>query len=216
MTHDDHNPLADLTREGVHEVLNTGQLYRDYGEGLGWLEAERVAGKELIHDYNATRPSDAAGRESLLARILGAVGTGCWIEPPLRASYGTHVHVGDDFYANFNLTLVDDAEIHIGDRVMIAPNVTITTAGHPVHPDLRVGGNQFSLPVHIEDDVWIGSNVVILPGVRIGAGSIVGAGSVVTRDVPPMVVAVGVPCRVLRPITDADRSSAQPGAAPTV
>ena len=210
MTSPDRNPLADLTRDGVHEVLNTGALYRDYGEGLGWLEAERVAGKELIHDYNATRPSDATGRERLLARILGTVGTGCWIEPPLRASYGTHVHIGNEFYANFNLTLVDDAEIHIGDRVMIAPNVTVTTAGHPIHPEARVGGNQFSLPVHISDDVWIGANVVILPGVRIGAGSIIGAGSVVTRDVPPMVVAVGVPCRVLRPITDADRTFLRP------
>ena len=99
-----------------------------------------------------------------------------WIEPPFHVSYGSHVHVGDGFYANFNLVLVDDADIHIGDRVMIAPNVTISTAGHPTVPEERVGGWQFSLPVRIEDDVWIGANVVILPGVTIGAGSVIGAG----------------------------------------
>lgn len=198
------------TPESMHRTLNDGDLYVDYGPGLDWLEEERLAGKERIHDYNATRPRETAERTRMLGEIFASIGEGTWIEPPLHASYGTHVHIGDGFFGNFNLTLVDDAEIHIGDRVMIAPNVTITTAGHPIHPELRVGGGQFSLPVRIEDDVWIGAGVTILPGITIGAGSIVGAGSVVTRDVPPMVVAVGTPCRVVRAITDADRTYVPP------
>lgn len=119
------------------------------------------------------------------------------------------MHIGDDFYGNVNLTLVDDVDIRIGSGVMIAPNVTLTTTGHPVHPDLRHDYNRFSEPIVIEDKVWIGSNAVVLPGVTIGYGSVIGAGSVVSRDVPPMVVAVGVPCRPMRPITDADRTERQ-------
>ena len=126
------------------------------------------------------------------------------MNPPFNAGFGSNVHIGDDFYGNVNLTFVDDVEIHIGDGVMIAPNVTLTTTGHPVHPSRRVDFARFSEPIVIEDKVWIGSNAVVLPGVRIGYGSVVGAGSVVSRDIPPMVVAVGVPARVLRPITDDD------------
>lgn len=187
-----------------HQLLNSGELYVDVGPGFERLEAARVAGKERTHDYNLTRPSATTERTRLLGEIFGAVGANAFVEPPLHVAYGTHTHVGDEFYANFNLVLVDDAEVHIGDRVMIAPNVTITTAGHPVHPDVRRGGRQFSLPVHIGDDVWIGSQVVVLPGVTIGAGSVVAAGAVVTRDVPPGVVAGGVPARVLRAIGPAD------------
>jgi galactoside O-acetyltransferase len=114
------------------------------------------------------------------------------------------VHIGDDFFGNVNLTFVDDVEIRIGDDVLIAPGVTLTTTGHPVHPDLRVDFRRFSEPIAIEDKVWIGSNAVVLPGVRIGYGAVIGAGSVVTHDIPAMTVAVGVPCRVVRRITDDD------------
>lgn len=193
--------------DAVRAVMNDGGLYVDFGPGLEALEAERVAGKELTYDFNHSRPGEAARRTSILQELLGSVGPDAWIEPPLHVSYGSHVHVGSQFYANFNLVLVDDADIHIGDRVMLAPNVTISTAGHPTVPEERAGGKQFSLPVRIEDDVWIGSNVTILPGVTVGAGSVIGAGSVVTQDIPPRVVAVGVPCRVLRSVdaSDVDR-----------
>ncbi|BCY09529.1 DapH/DapD/GlmU-related protein [Actinoplanes sp. L3-i22] len=117
------------------------------------------------------------------------------------------MHLGDDFFGNVNLTFVDDVEIRIGNGVMIAPSVTLTTTGHPIHPALREDFRRFSEPIVIEDRVWIGSNVVVLPGVRIGYGAVIGAGSVVSRDVPPMTVAVGVPCRVVREITDADLES---------
>ncbi|MFC8879092.1 sugar O-acetyltransferase [Streptomyces ardesiacus] len=138
--------------------------------------------------------------------MLAALGTRVWIEPPLHVAYGSRTHLGDDVYANFGLTLVDDVEVFVGNRVMFAPHVTVSTTGHPVHPDLRRDGTQFSAPVRIEDDVWIGAGALIMPGVTVGRGSVVGAGSVVTAHVPPMTVVAGTPARVLREITDADRA----------
>jgi galactoside O-acetyltransferase len=191
-------------------VMNSGELYVDFGAGNEDLEQARTDGKELVHDYNLTRPSEINERARLLTALFGSLGANAWIEPPLHVAYGSHTHIGDEFYANFNLVLVDDAEVHIGDRVLIAPNVTISTAGHPVHPDVRRGGRQFSLPIRIGDDVWIGAQVVILPGVTIDNGSVIAAGAVVTRDVPAGVVAGGVPCRVLRPIGPDDETFVPP------
>lgn len=182
--------------------MRTGRLYVDDGEGL---EEERQRCQELLHDYNHSRPTETGRRRELLEELFGSVGEGVWIEPPLRLAYGSNVHVGERFYANFNLVIVDDVEVYIGDRVMIAPNVTITPTGHPVDPELRAPGTQFSVPVRVGNDVWIGANAVLLPGVTIGDGSVIGAGAVVTKDVPERVVAVGNPCRVLRPITERDR-----------
>ncbi|GAA2542643.1 galactoside O-acetyltransferase [Streptomyces fimbriatus] len=199
MTHDDAPEREVRRRMANHE------LYTDSAPGLERLEEERFRGKELAAEYNGTGPRDQEARRALLAELLGSVGRGVWIEPPLHVAYGSHVHLGDDVYVNFGLTLVDDVEVFVGDRVMFAPHVTISTTGHPVHPELRRDGSQFSAPVRIEDDVWIGAGAVILPGVTVGRGSVVGAGSVVTADVPPMTVVAGTPARVLRPITDADR-----------
>ncbi len=187
---------------GIRERMQNGQIYTDLGEGL---PEERLYGKELIYDYNLTRPSEEEKRNEILKRLFGHVGKNIWIEPPLRVAYGNRTYIGDNFYANFNLVLVDDINIFIGNNVMFAPNVTISTTGHPIHPNLRKNGEQFSFPVKIEDNVWIGSGVVILPGVTIGENSVIGAGSVVTKDIPKNVVAVGNPCKVLRPITDRDR-----------
>ncbi|KLE15730.1 maltose acetyltransferase domain-containing protein [Clostridium sp. C8] len=187
---------------GIRERMQNGQIYTDLEEGL---PQERLYGKELVYDYNLTRPSEEDKRNEILKRLFGHVGKNIWIEPPLRVAYGNRTFIGDNFYANFNLVLVDDINIFIGNNVMFAPNVTISATGHPVHPDLRKNGEQFSFPVKIEDNVWIGSNVVILPGVTIGENSVIGAGSVVTKDIPKNVVAVGNPCKVLRPITDRDR-----------
>ncbi|MFD5236836.1 sugar O-acetyltransferase [Streptomyces tendae] len=157
-----------------------------------------------IFAYNHTPPSDGTERVRLLGEIFGSVGARPVLQAPFHAAFGSNVHIGDDFFGNVNLTFVDDVEISIGDGVMIAPSVTLTTTGHPVHPARRADFGRFSEPIVIEDKVWIGSNVVVLPGVRIGHGSVIGAGSVVSRDVPPMTVAVGVPCRVVRKITDED------------
>ena len=188
----------------TREKMNIGELYTDMGEGL---PEERCAGKERVYDFNLTRPSEEAKRLQLLKSIMGSLGESCWIEPPLRVAYGTHIHIGNHFYANFNLTVVDDATVTIGNNVMIAPNVTLATAGHPIVPDIRITGQQFSLPIVIEDNVWLGTGVIVNPGVTIGRNSVIGAGSVVTKSIPPDVVAAGVPCRVLRPITASDREA---------
>ncbi|WP_418387060.1 sugar O-acetyltransferase [Vibrio vulnificus] len=166
---------------------------------------EQQACLEILYDFNQTRPSEMEKRTAILRDLLAEVGENCYIEPPLRANWGKHTHLGNNVYANFNLTLVDDTHIYIGNSVMIAPNVTIATAGHPIDPELRRKVAQFNIPVHIKDNVWIGSNSVVLPGVTIGENSVIGAGSVVTKDIPANVVAVGNPCRVLRPIGEHDK-----------
>lgn len=186
----------------IREKMKNGMLYVDIGEGL---DEERKKCKELLYDYNNTRPSEEVKRKELLKELLGDMGEEIWIEPPVHMAYGTNVHIGNHFYANFNLVIVDDIDVYIGEHVMIAPNVTITPTGHPVDPEIRKPGTQFSIPVRIGNDVWIGSNVVILPGVNIGDNSVIGAGSVVTHDIPENVVAVGNPCRVLRKINERDK-----------
>lgn len=169
------------------------------------LAAEQIQCLEILYDYNHTRPSEGAKRESILKELLAEVGENCYIEPPLHTNWGRYTHLGKNVYANFNLTLVDDTHIYIGDYVMIGPNVTIATAGHPIDPDLRQRVAQFNIPVRIGNNVWIGANSVILPGVTIGDNSVIGAGSIVTKDIPANVVAVGNPCRVLREINDRDK-----------
>jgi len=191
--------------DDVRRRMAAHELYTDGGPGLEDLAERRVRGKELAYDYNATRPRETERRREILDEMLGSVGAGVWVEPPLHVAYGDNVVLGDEVYVNFGLTVVDDVAVVVGDRVMIAPNVTISTTGHPVHPEVRRDGSQFSAPVHLGDDVWVGAGAVILPGVTVGAGSVVAAGAVVTGHVPPMVVVGGVPARVLREVTDADR-----------
>ena len=152
-----------------------------------------------------TRPSESQKREQILKNLLAEIGENCYIEPPLHANWGKYTHFGNNVYANFNLTLVDDTDIFVGDNVMFGPNVIIATAGHPVDPPLREKVAQFNIPVRIGKNVWIGAGAIVLPGVTIGDHSVIGAGSVVTKDIPPNVVAVGNPCRVLREINDRDK-----------
>ncbi|KQO95935.1 sugar O-acetyltransferase [Leifsonia sp. Leaf264] len=192
-------PSADLQRE-VLERMRAGLIYSE--SEAAFLNPLRRA--DLVFDYNRTPPSRAGRRRELLESILGSVGERTILLPPFHAGFGSNVHIGDDFFGNVNITFVDDVEIRIGDGVMIAPSVTLTTTGHPVHPSRRVDFARFSEPIVLEDRVWIGSNAVVLPGVRVGYGSVIGAGAVVTRDVPAMSVAVGTPARVVREITDAD------------
>ena len=169
------------------------------------LVDEQTRCLEILYDFNQTRPSESKKREEILSRLFAEIGPDCYIEPPLRANWGRHTHFGRQVYVNFNLTLVDDTHIYIGDCVMIGPNVTIATAAHPIEPELRRQAAQFNVPVRIGHNVWIGANSVVLPGVTIGDNSVIGAGSVVTRDIPANVVAVGNPCRVLREIGERDR-----------
>lgn len=161
---------------------------------------------EKLYDFNATRPLEGEKRRKLLREMFAEIGEGCYVEPPLRANWGGHhVHFGKGVYANFNLTLVDDTHIYVGDYTMFGPNVTIATGGHPINPQLRQQGYQYNAPVHIGKNCWIGAGAVIVPGVTIGDNVVVGAGSVVTKDLPNNVIAVGNPCKVLREVNDYDK-----------
>ena len=186
------------------ERMAAGLIYDPTDPSLAEQQNDAL---ELLYDFNATRPSQTVERARLLTRMFASVGTGCYIEPPFHANWGgRNAHLGNNVYANFNLTLVDDGPIHIGDHVMFGPNVVVTTGGHPVLPELRRHSAQFNLPVSIGDNVWIGSGVQIMPGVTIGDNTVIGAGSVVTRDLPADVIAVGTPCRVVRTIGEHDRT----------
>lgn len=186
-----------------YERLHNGELY-DPNDG-GVLE-KQLQCLERLYDFNATRPSEWKKRNTLLKKMFAEIGKDCYIEPPLHANWGGHhVHFGENVYANFNLTLVDDTHIYVGNHVMLGPNVTISAGTHPVAPELREKGMQYNLPVRIGNNVWIGSGSQILPGVTIGDNSVIGAGSVVTKDIPANVVAVGNPCHPMREITKKDR-----------
>lgn len=184
------------------ERMKSGKIYFCTDEELAKEQLRRL---DRLYDFNQTRPSEMPKRMALLKEILAEVGENCYVEPPLHANWGCHTHFGNNVYANFNLTLVDDTDIYVGDGVLFGPNVVVAVAGHPVDPELRRKVAQFNLPVHIGNNVWIGAGAIILPGIAIGDNSVIGAGSVVTKDVPANVVAVGNPCRVLREIGEHDR-----------
>lgn len=184
-------------------ALHSGKIYNPNDPELMKQQMKYV---ELLYDYNATRPSQMEQRKALLRQMLAEAGKGCYIEPPFYANWGGHhVHLGNYVYANFGLTCVDDTHIYVGDCVMFGPHVTLATANHPILPELREKAYQYNKPIHIGRNCWIGSGVVVVPGVTIGENTVIGAGSVVTKDIPANVVAVGNPCHVLRPISEHDR-----------
>ena len=186
----------------IKEKVHSSQLYFESSEFLN----EQKECLELLYDFNQTRPSEYEKRQALLKKMFAEIGEGCYIEPPFRSNWGgKHVHFGNHVYANFNLTMVDDTHIYVGDGTMFGPNVTVATGSHPIYVHLREKGCQFNVPVKIGKCCWIGAGSIILPGVTIGDYSVIGAGSVVTRDIPSNVVAVGNPCRVMREIGDKDR-----------
>ena len=186
-----------------YNKLHSGELYLPNDDEI---VKEQTACLELLYDYNATRPSEGEKRAEILKKMFAEIGGDCYIEPPLHSNFGGHhVHFGKNVYANFNLTLVDDTHIYVGDYTMIGPNVTIATAGHPILPVLREQAYQYNASVHIGRNCWLGAGVIVLPGVTIGDNSVIGAGSIVTKDIPANVIAVGNPCRVLREISDHDR-----------
>ena len=185
------------------ERMHTGELYLPGDSEI--MERQRAC-LERLYDFNATRPSEQEKRTKMLKEMFAEIGEGCYIEPPFHANFGgAHVHFGKNIYANFNLTLVDDTHIYVGDNTMFGPNVTVATAGHPILPALRECGYQYNAPVRIGKNCWIGAGAVLLPGVTLGDNVVVGAGSVVTKDLPSNVVAVGNPCKVLREVGERDR-----------
>lgn len=187
----------------MKEKLHTGEVYYPSGDEI---MTEQLGYVNKLYDFNMTRPTELEKREEMLREMFSEIGENCYIEPPLHSNWGGHhVHFGSNVYANFNLTLVDDTHIYVGDCTMFGPNVTIATAGHPILPELREKAYQFNQPVHIGRNCWLGAGVVVLPGVTIGDNTVIGAGSIVTKDIPANVVAVGNPCRVLREINEHDR-----------
>lgn len=187
----------------IREKMHSGDLYLSMDNDIF---SEQLTYLEKLYDFNATRPLEQEKRTEMLKNMFAEIGEDCYIEPPLHANWaGKNVHFGKGVYANFNLTLVDDTHIYVGDHTMLGPNVVLATAGHPILPELRPDAYQFNLPIHIGKNCWLGAGVIVLPGITIGDNSVIGAGSIVTKDIPANVVAVGNPCKVLREINDHDK-----------
>ena len=185
------------------DKMHTGELYLP---GDVEIMKEQQICLDKLYDYNMTRPTESEKRQELLKEMFAEIGEDCYIEPPFHANWGgKHVHFGKCVYANFNFTAVDDTHIYVGDYTMFGPNVILATAGHPILPKLRQEAYQYNMPVHIGKNCWLGAGVIVLPGVTIGDNTVIGAGSVVTKDIPSNIVAVGNPCRVLREINEHDK-----------
>lgn len=185
--------------------LHTGDLYLPNDPEL-W--AEQVRCMDKLDEFNLTRVDQMDEREQMMRDMFAEVGPNCYIEPPLNANFGGRfLHLGEGVYFNSNVTLVDDTHIWIGSHTLIGPNCVLAVAVHPVHPGLRAKGYQYNKPIHIGENCWFGAGVLVMPGVTIGDNTIIGAGSVVTRDVPCDVIAVGNPCRVLREVTEEDMTT---------
>lgn len=184
------------------EKMLQGKLY-DPSESE--LHADRQSAKEVLFDYHLLRPGKIIKRNEIIKKLFGKIDGLFWIEPPFRCDYGYNITIGENFYANYNCTILDCAKITIGSNVMLGPNVSLFTAGHPVHGELRNTGLEFALPITIGDNVWIGGGAIVNPGIVIGDNVVIGAGSVVTRDIAPNCIAAGNPCKVIREITDEDK-----------
>ena len=184
------------------ERMLAGLPYKAWMDGLS---RERLENKKKIYAFNHLEPDRFEEKEKLLKEILGKTGEYVNIEAPFHCDYGYNIEVGENFFANYNFTVLDVGKVRIGANAQIAPNVSIYTAGHPVHPDSRNSGYEYGIDITIGDNVWIGGNVCILPGVTVGDNVVIGAGSVVTKDIPDNVIAAGNPCRIIRAITEEDR-----------
>lgn len=183
------------------EKMLSGELYDAY---VPELVAERNVVKERMHIHNRLLPSQLEEREVLIKETLGSTGNKFLIEQPFFCEYGYNIHLGENFFSNFNCVILDEAPVRFGDDVLLAPNVSIYTVNHAANAERRKAALEYAKPVTIGNNVWIGGNSVILPGVTIGDNTIIGAGSVVTRNIPANVIAAGNPCKVIRPITEDD------------
>ena len=179
--------------------MHNGKLYDPNDDSV--MEEQMVC-LDRLYDFNQTRPSEMDKRNAIMKEMMGDVGKDCYIEPPFHANWGgKHVHFGDGVYANFGLTCVDDTHIYVGSHTLFGPNVVLATAGHPMMPELRKHGIQYNMPIHIGENCWLGAGVIVVPGVTIGDNVVIGASSVVTKDIPSNSVA----CRVVRQINDHDK-----------
>lgn len=180
------------------EKRDNGQIYNpNYDEELG---GEMLWAKDLCHEYNSLMPTEIQERSEIIIKLLGEIKNGFQIEQPFMCDYGYNIYFGKNFYANHNLVILDTATVKFGDNVLIGPNCGFYTAGHPVDVKQRNSGLEYAKPITVGNNVWVGGNVVVLPGVTIGDNTIIGAGSVVTKDIPSNVIAVGNPCKVIKSI----------------
>ena len=180
------------------EKMLAGELYdANYNEELF---KERQEAKETCYEYNNLKPSKIDERSELLKRLLGKTQAKFWIEQPFMCDYGYNIEIGENFYANHNLIILDGNKVKFGNNVFIAPNCSFYTAGHPLDVERRNQGLEYAKPIEVGNNVWIGGNVVVLPGVKIGDNVVIGAGSIVTKDIPENVIAVGNPCRIIKKI----------------
>ena len=185
------------------EKMISGQLYNSTDEKLS---EQRIKAKKFCRQYNNLEPDNYEERKSILKKLLGKTKENFWIEPNFWCDYGYNIEIGENFYSNHNLVILDPAKVTFGDNVFIAPNCGFYTAGHPIDAELRNQLLEFAYPITVGNNVWFGGNVVVLPGVTIADNVVIGAGSVVTKDIPANVVAVGNPCKVLREITEEDKT----------
>ncbi len=176
-----------------------------YIDSDGQLFKERQYAKEELKRFNDSEPKQIKFRKQIIQKLFKTTGSRFFLEPPFRCDYGYNITIGENFYSNYNCTILDCAPVTIGENVLFGPNVSLFTAGHPLHFEARNQGWEFAQPIVIEDNVWIGGHVVVNPGVRIGKNAVIGSGSVVTKDIPANVIAAGNPCRIIRPITETDR-----------
>lgn len=184
------------------ERMLSGLPYKAWLDGL--IE-ERMKNKQKIYEFNLCRPDEKEKIEKLTREILYKAGSNVHIEVPFHCDYGKNIQVGDNFFANYNCTILDVGKVIIGNNVQFAPNVALYTAGHPIHPDSRNSGYEYGISITIGNNVWLGGNVIVNPGVHIGNNVVIGSGSVVTKNIPDNMIAAGNPCKIIREITEEDR-----------
>lgn len=184
------------------EKMLNGKPYKSLGEEL---LGEHQYAEEMVFEYNNLPPNETHKRNDIIKRLFGKVGDSFFIEPPFRCDYGYNISIGVNFYSNYNCTILDCAKVTIGDNVKFAPNVSLFTAGHPIHFEARNEGFGYAFPITIGNNVWIGGGVIVNPGITIGDNVVIGSGSVLTKNIPSNTIAVGNPCKVIREITDEDK-----------
>lgn len=187
-----------LDNMSIFDKLHSGEIYDPADKEIMEIQLKCL---DRLYEFNQTRPTELNKRQVLLKEMFGSIGENCYIEPPFHSNFGgRHIHFGNNVYCNFNVTMVDDTYIYVGDNTLFGPNVTIATASHPLDPELRSKGFQFNKPVRIGKNCWFGAGAIVVPGVTIGDNVVIGAGSVVTKDLPSNVVAVGNPCKIIKEI----------------
>jgi acetyltransferase-like isoleucine patch superfamily enzyme len=192
-------PTGDNSKKSIKQQQRDGEWYEALGDAELIQELHQC--EDLCFAYNNILPSKAAERDELIRRILGKSGKNINVHSPFHCDFGYNIEVGEDFFANFNLTILDENLVTFGDHVFIGPNCSFYTAIHPLDIERRNRNIEAALPIHVGSNVWFGGNVTVLPGVTIGSNTTIGAGSVVTRDIPDNVVAAGNPCRVIRKLS---------------